>query len=70
MLAGALVTELNKEGTREVAFYHRKGGDILDKWVGESERKLKELFTQVNRLFYEIVVMSDHVFVQSIIAGF
>lgn len=46
-VAGALVAELNKLGMGKVNFYHRKGADILDKWVGESERKLRELFEKV-----------------------
>lgn len=47
LVAGALATELNREGNGKVTFYQRKGADILDKWVGESERKLRDLFTQV-----------------------
>ena len=52
LVAGALATELNKEGHGKVVFYQRKGADILDKWVGESERKLRELFNQVYCLFH------------------
>lgn len=47
LVAGALAAELNKrtatKGNR-VTFFQRKGADILDKWVGESERKLRDLF--------------------------
>lgn len=46
-VAGALAAELNKLGIGKVTFFHRKGADILDKWVGESERKLRELFDKV-----------------------
>lgn len=44
LVAAALATELNKEGCGKVTFFQRKGADILDKWVGESEKKLRELF--------------------------
>lgn len=47
-VAGALAAELNKLGLGKVSFYHRKGADILDKWVGESERKLREVFEKVS----------------------
>lgn len=47
-VAGALVAELSKLGMGKVSFFHRKGADILDKWVGESERKLRELFERVS----------------------
>lgn len=47
-MAGALVAELNRLGMGRVNFFHRKGADILDKWVGESERKLRELFERVS----------------------
>ncbi|GJQ79242.1 hypothetical protein Trydic_g5486 [Trypoxylus dichotomus] len=49
LVAGALATELNREGNGKVTFYQRKGADILDKWVGESERKLRDLFHQATR---------------------
>jgi ATP-dependent 26S proteasome regulatory subunit len=47
LVAGALATELNKEGFGKVSFYQRKGADVLDKWVGESEKKLRALFDNV-----------------------
>ncbi|KAI4468268.1 aaa domain-containing [Holotrichia oblita] len=49
LVAGALATELSREGNGKVTFYQRKGADILDKWVGESERKLRDLFQQATR---------------------
>ncbi|KAK9731372.1 ATPase family associated with various cellular activities (AAA) [Popillia japonica] len=49
LVAGALATELSREGNGKVTFYQRKGADILDKWVGESERKLRDLFNQATR---------------------
>lgn len=48
LIAGALATELNNNGNGvKVSFFQRKGADILDKWVGESERKLRDLFDKV-----------------------
>uniref|UniRef100_A0A6P7FZ38 Uncharacterized protein LOC114335737 n=1 Tax=Diabrotica virgifera virgifera TaxID=50390 RepID=A0A6P7FZ38_DIAVI len=44
LVAGALVAELNKEGIGKVSFFQRKGADVLDKWVGESEKNLRTLF--------------------------
>ncbi|XP_060527248.1 uncharacterized protein LOC132702554 [Cylas formicarius] len=44
LAAAALATELNKEGVGKVSFFQRKGADILDKWVGGSEKNLRDLF--------------------------
>ncbi|KYB27297.1 ATPase family AAA domain-containing protein 2 [Tribolium castaneum] len=49
LVAGALATELNKEGFGKVSFYQRKGADVLDKWVGESEKKLRTLFENASK---------------------
>jgi SpoVK/Ycf46/Vps4 family AAA+-type ATPase len=32
--------------SRPVAFFVRKGADVLNKWVGESEKMLRQLFEQ------------------------
>lgn len=47
LVAGALATELNKEGFGKVHFYHRKSVDIVEKYLGESEKNLRELFEKV-----------------------
>lgn len=62
LVAGALATELNREGTGKVTFYQRKGADILDKWVGESERKLRELFHQVLQKNSNTITSTDRIF--------
>lgn len=50
LVAGALANELSSEAKgNRVAFFQRKGADILDKWVGESERKLRDLFEKANK---------------------
>ena len=45
LMARALVNECSQDGKR-VAFFMRKGSDVLSKWVGESERQLRLLFDQ------------------------
>ena len=45
MMARALANSCSTSG-RPVAFFMRKGADILSKWVGESERQLRILFEQ------------------------
>ncbi len=45
LLARALAAECSNEA-RKIAFYMRKGADVLSKWVGESERQLRLLFEQ------------------------
>lgn len=47
LVAGALAAEINREGIGKVSFFQRKGADILDKWVGESEKNLRNLFEKV-----------------------
>ncbi|XP_057657765.1 ATPase family AAA domain-containing protein 2-like isoform X2 [Diorhabda carinulata] len=49
LVAGALVAELNKEGIGKVSFFQRKGADVLDKWVGESEKNLRNLFEKATK---------------------
>ncbi|XP_026477097.1 ATPase family AAA domain-containing protein 2-like [Ctenocephalides felis] len=44
LVAGALAGECLKEAGGKVTFYSHKGADILDKWVGESEQKLRNAF--------------------------
>lgn len=47
LLAAALAKEINRENLGKVSFFHRKGADCLDKWLGESEKKLKDLFDKM-----------------------
>lgn len=49
LVAGALATELNRGGVGKVTFFKRKGADILDKWVGASESRLRLLFEQATK---------------------
>lgn len=50
LVAGALASEINREGIGKVSFFQRKGADILDKWVGESEKNLRTLFEKVRTI--------------------
>ena len=43
----------------QVAFYMRKGADILSKWVGESERQLRALFEEAQRLQPSIIFFDE-----------
>lgn len=47
LVAAALASEINREGIGKVSFFQRKGADILDKWVGESEKNLRTIFEKV-----------------------
>lgn len=57
LLAGALAHECCKLKNGNVSFFHRKAADILVKWVGESEQKLRDLFTKV--LFITEIILSQ-----------
>lgn len=52
LVAGAVAAECSKSSHRKVAFYMRKGADCLNKYVGESEKHLQNLFTQVSFVFF------------------
>ncbi|KAJ8947865.1 hypothetical protein NQ318_010011 [Aromia moschata] len=59
LMAGALATEINKEGIGKVSFFHRKGADILDKWVGESEKNLRVLFEKATKSRPSIIFFDE-----------
>lgn len=46
LIARALANECTF-GVKKVTFFMRKGADLLSKWIGESERQLRQLFEQV-----------------------
>ena len=48
LVARALAASASRAG-RKVAFFMRKGADILSKWVGEAERQLRLLFEEAQR---------------------
>ncbi len=47
-MARALAATASRAG-RKVAFFMRKGADVLSKWVGEAERQLRMLFEEAQR---------------------
>ncbi|XP_053610772.1 ATPase family AAA domain-containing protein 2-like isoform X2 [Plodia interpunctella] len=59
LLARALANECGRAGGRKVAFFMRKGADCLKKWVGESERHLKLLFQQANKMKPSIIFFDE-----------
>ncbi|KAL4707871.1 hypothetical protein ACJJTC_010306 [Scirpophaga incertulas] len=59
LLARALANECSMLGGRKVAFFMRKGADCLKKWVGESERHLKLLFQQANKMKPSIILFDE-----------
>jgi SpoVK/Ycf46/Vps4 family AAA+-type ATPase len=44
---------------RSVAFFMRKGADVLSKWVGESERHLRLLFEEARRRQPSIIFFDE-----------
>lgn len=48
LVARALAASASRAG-RKVAFFMRKGADVLSKWVGEAERQLRLLFEEAAR---------------------
>jgi len=59
MMARALANSCSTTG-RPVAFFMRKGADILSKWVGESERQLRLLFEQA-RAWQPSIIFFDEI---------
>ncbi|KAJ0174507.1 hypothetical protein K1T71_009615 [Dendrolimus kikuchii] len=59
LLARALANECSLVGGRKVSFFMRKGADCLKKWVGESERHLKLLFQQANKMKPSIIFFDE-----------
>ncbi|KAJ3100961.1 ATPase AAA domain-containing protein 2 [Phlyctochytrium bullatum] len=45
--------------TQKVAFFMRKGADVLSKWVGESERQLRLLFEQAKTYQPSIIFFDE-----------
>nr|CAD7577785.1 unnamed protein product [Timema californicum] len=58
LIAGALANECC-QGDRQVSFYSRKGADCLNKWVGESEKKLRALFEKAQQTRPSIIFFDE-----------
>ncbi|XP_022910734.1 ATPase family AAA domain-containing protein 2-like isoform X2 [Onthophagus taurus] len=46
-------------GARKVAFFMRKGADLLSKWIGESEKQLRLLFEQAAEMKPSIIFFDE-----------
>ena len=57
-MARALAATASKAG-RPVAFFMRKGADVLSKWVGEAERQLRLLFAEAERCQPAIIFFDE-----------
>lgn len=49
LVARALAAQAGRAAGQKVAFFMRKGADLLSKWVGEAERQLRLLFEEAAR---------------------
>uniref|UniRef100_A0A1I7YR61 Bromo domain-containing protein n=1 Tax=Steinernema glaseri TaxID=37863 RepID=A0A1I7YR61_9BILA len=58
LVARALANECSR-GDVKVAFFMRKGADCLSKWVGESERQLRHLFSQAYAMRPSIIFFDE-----------
>ncbi|ORC88517.1 ATPase [Trypanosoma theileri] len=59
LMARALANEGIRCTHRKIAFFMRKGADILSKWVGESERQLSLLFEEAKRQQPSIIFFDE-----------
>ena len=58
LVARALAATASRAG-RKVAFFMRKGADVLSKWVGEAERQLRMLFEEAQRQQPSIIFFDE-----------
>ncbi|KAI8892293.1 P-loop containing nucleoside triphosphate hydrolase protein [Globomyces pollinis-pini] len=58
LMARALVNSCSTT-EKPVAFFMRKGADILSKWVGESEKQLRQLFDQAKKWQPSIIFFDE-----------
>ncbi|XP_074037213.1 ATPase family AAA domain-containing protein 2 isoform X2 [Leptinotarsa decemlineata] len=58
LIARALANECSF-GKRKVAFFLRKGADLLSKWIGESEKQLRLLFEQAAEMKPSIIFFDE-----------
>ncbi|XP_072379827.1 ATPase family AAA domain-containing protein 2-like isoform X1 [Diabrotica undecimpunctata] len=58
LIARALANECSF-GKRKVSFFLRKGADLLSKWIGESEKQLRQLFEQAAEMKPSIIFFDE-----------
>lgn len=49
MLGRALATALRRRDRKRGGFFYVKGPEVLDKWLGEGERKIRDLFAKARQ---------------------
>lgn len=59
LLARALAGECSANTGQKVSFFLRKGGDLLNKWFGESEKHLRLLFEQAQLMRPSIIFFDE-----------
>ena len=57
-MARALAASASQAG-RKVAFFMRKGADVLSKWAGEAERQLRLLFAEAQKAQPAIIFFDE-----------
>jgi SpoVK/Ycf46/Vps4 family AAA+-type ATPase len=58
LLARALAASCSN-GNTKIAFFMRKGADVLSKWVGEAERQLRMLFEEARAAQPSIIFFDE-----------
>ena len=58
LVARALAASASRTG-RKVAFFMRKGADVLSKWAGEAERQLRLLFAEAQKAQPAIIFFDE-----------
>ena len=58
LVARALAASASQAG-RKVAFFMRKGADVLSKWAGEAERQLRLLFAEAQKAQPAIIFFDE-----------
>ena len=58
LLARALAASCST-GNTKIAFFMRKGADVLSKWVGEAERQLRMLFEEARAAQPSIIFFDE-----------
>ncbi|VDL23777.1 unnamed protein product [Hymenolepis diminuta] len=53
------ISGVSTANARPIAFFMRKGADVLSKWVGETERMLRDLFEEAHRLKPSIIFFDE-----------
>ena len=58
MLAKSMAATLSRKGTK-FNFFMRRGTDVYSKWIGESERKLRSLFSKAEKMKPSIIFFDE-----------